>query len=567
MNLLNPAPLRTFCRTQRSWNPDRCWQFLALAVSILSGVFALAGDAFPSPASPITKSWPLSLTNFLAAALAQNERIQAQLVSFEATNRSARAERGIFEPNLVASADRVDNSRQNSSQQIVSLGTQLFAEQNNLYNGALEQLVPTGARVRLGYNLQDLRNTLQLNRFTKGEYISFVGVNLVQPLLKNAGSGATLTGIRVADLNTEIAWQEYRRAMFQILGGAESAYWGLFLAQEQLRALDESVKVAEGVLEDFKARAAAGNASNLDVLQAKADLSTRRLARGDAAQGLVDARARATGFIATTDSDPRGILTAETPPEMPPPDLGSNDHLHWMITLNPEYVAQRKRIEQEGVRVSYARNQRLPQLDLKASYGLNGLGETPARSWDQASGGNYPSWYLGVELRIPLLGDIRSRNELAAAKARKKSALLGLKDLETQLANALSTTLQRIRHDHEAIGDTETTVRLNQSLLETEMARLDVGRTSARHIMEVERDLLIAKINALGTVVRYNQSVIDLQVLEGTYLAKRSLEYSPYLVAARIRALITGEPKDSNLGHKWQNTPITPASATVLGEP
>jgi outer membrane protein TolC len=119
------------------------------------------------------------------------------------------------------------------------------------------------------------------------------------------------------------------------------------------------------------------------------------------------------------------------------------------------------------------------------------------------------------------------------------------------LANALNTSLQRISHDHESIADTAATVRLNQSLLETEIARLAVGRTSARHILEVERDLLIAKINALATTVRYSQSVIELEVLEGSYLEKRGLEYKPALVAGRIQALMTDERGKQLLNNAW----------------
>ena len=56
------------------------------------------------------------------------------------------------------------------------------------------------------------------------------------------------------------------------------------------------------------------------------------------------------------------------------------------MTISPASRAvtspQGKKVRQEELRVAYAKNQRLPQLDLKASYGLNGLGSTPGESWD-----------------------------------------------------------------------------------------------------------------------------------------------------------------------------------------
>ena len=50
--------------------------------------------------------------------------------------------------------------------------------------------------------------------------------------------------------------------------------------------------------------------------------------------------------------------------------------------LRPEYIATRKKIEREKIRVAFAKNQRWPQFDLKGSYGLNGLEDSVGSSWD-----------------------------------------------------------------------------------------------------------------------------------------------------------------------------------------
>lgn len=86
------------------------------------------------------------------------------------------------------------------------------------------------------------------------------------------------------------------------------------------------------------------------------------------------------------------------------------------IEANPDYLSRRKQIESSRIRLAYAQNQRWPQLDLKASYGLNGIGDSPSSSFDQITHSEFPAWSLGVELRIPLAGGIKSRAELAGAK-------------------------------------------------------------------------------------------------------------------------------------------------------
>jgi outer membrane protein TolC len=456
--------------------------------------------------------------------LQRSEKLQADATSLRATNLYSRAERGIFEPALVGSVEHNENRRQNTARDVVSLGNSLFDERNNSYTSALEFLVPSGARIRVGYSLRDINNNLQFGARTNGEFETFIGGNIVQPLLKNAGAAATRFAIRLADSNADIAKQEYRRALLQLIGGAESAYLGLYLAQEQLRTFEESVRVAETVLADFRIRAETGKASELDVLQAEADLSERNNGRRDAQQKLAEARARTAAFVATTERDLQGVLTAEPPAPVAPERLAFEDRWPTLFDFNPDYVAQRKRIDQEGIRVAFARNQRLPQLDVRASYGMNGLGQTTGESWDAVTSGEFPTWYVGAELRVPLGGDAKSRHELSAARDRQSASVLALKDLETQLANLLATSIHRVRNSHASIADTETTVRLNRTLLDTELARLDVGRIEARRVLEVERDLLIARLTALAAVVLYHQSTIDLEILTGTYLVKRGVE-------------------------------------------
>lgn len=545
-----------------------CLGVSALVVAALAGGWVRGEGPVTSEAT--APPWKVSLAGYRELVLANSERLQASLLNLEVTNRLAQAERGLFEPALVVSGQHEENRRENTTQQRISLGNSLFDEDNNLYQSALEFLVPIGTRIRVGTSLRDLHNNLQrISVFTNGEYEAFGGVSLVQPLLRNAGRAATLAGLRVGRLNQEIAWQDYRRSLGQLLGAAEASYWALYLAQEQLGAFDESVKVAEGVLSDSRARLAAGKAAELDVLQAEADLANRRHGRNEALQRLREARMRTVAYLGTTTRDPRGDLSADPPP-LPEgsDDLEFGKHWGFAHQQNPELLAARTRLEQEGVRLAYSRNQALPQLDLKASYGLNGLSDQPRAAADRAFTSDFPAWSVGLELRLPLGGDIRARNERGAAAARHRAAILGLQELENQVASGLQLALQRTRFHRGAIADTETAVRLNQNLLQTELARLEVGRAEARKVMEIERDLLVARITALASLVQYHQSRVELEVTCGVFLSRRQLERSRAEVARWRESLMSRPLPASASGRPLESTaPTRPAESSTIQTP
>ena len=189
------------------------------------------------------------------------------------------------------------------------------------------------------------------------------------------------------------------------------------------------------------------------------------------------------------------------------------------------------------MRLGYAKNQRLIQFDLRAR-GLNGLGDSPDSSWADIETRGFPSWSVGVEIHIPVLGGIKTRNELDAARIRLKQAALGLKDIEAQLVTALNTTMHKLRSSHASIGNYETVVNFNQNLLQTQLARLEVGKVESRKVLEVEADLLEAR-NALAEAkVLYQQALLELELIRGSILQSRDLEVDRRDLKARTEALL-----------------------------
>jgi len=111
--------------------------------------------------APITRD--MTLDELIQRVLARNESVQVRVMELEISRRKYRAERGIFEPEMVLGYEHQDNQREITSQDPFRLRPGTYEERNNLYNAGLETLVPTGARVRLGYSLRDLRNNQHIS--------------------------------------------------------------------------------------------------------------------------------------------------------------------------------------------------------------------------------------------------------------------------------------------------------------------------------------------------------------------------------------------------------------------
>ncbi len=521
------------------------------AVTVVAGISILCllgcQNLCASPSTNANEVVELRLTDYLQKVLDNNDTVQARILEAEAGFRKERGEHGIFEPEWDASINRVINKRTNNVQQAAEQSGQFFfSERNTIYDTGLQALLPTGGKVRIGYTLSDLVNNVNpfggLLTSTNSKFIqqyqTFIGVTLTQPLLKNAGAGYTLAGVRMAALESDIAFQEYRRQLMLTISQAESAYWNLYYAQEQLRFFRESVSLAESVLNDSQEKVNAGQGSELDVLEAQSGLALRKTKQNEALQSYYDAMSQVRAFTGAMPTEQRRELRATDIPATTNEPLSYADNFRNAFDLNPDFLVQRKKVAEENLRLGVARNQLLPELNLKAAYGYNGLGRTPGDSWDLVEGQEFPSWTVGAELTIPLAGNIKGRNQLAAARLTYQSALASLNGVQTEIANALDASLQKVRSWRDSIQSYETVVGFNENLLKTERERLKVGTIEPRKIFEVEADLLDSRQNLAQALVQSQRAMLQLQIVAGSLLKDRGLDMSRDELRQKTLALL-----------------------------
>ena len=493
---------------------------------VLCLVFACAGFLHAASAE---SSALVSLTReeCLLRVMEYNESVQIKEMEWRISQFKTKAEGAIFEPEFVGSYQHQKNFVLTTAQQRTSLGGSTNLDEiNDLYSSGVDYLLPTGGKLHGGYSVQKLKNNFDFQYGLTRQYQTFGGMSLSQPLLKNAGVAATTSGIRLAAGASEVAFQDYRRQMMLILAQAEASYWDLYYFQELDRILEESVNTAKKVFDDNRVRRDAGKASDLEVMEAESGLAIREARRNDARHKLIQAMNRLVTFFSGADEFHRRSVRALDHPVLRDEPVDYSSSMWEALQNNPDYLSQRAQLAQSNIRVSFARNQRLPQLDLTASYGLNGLGSTFDTSSATMQTGHYETWSIGVELRIPLEGGIKSRNELLAARMRKEEALLGLKSTEVDLSTAMDTSVKRIEGLRDSVADYQKVVDFNQRLLDAELSRLEVGKTDSQRVLQTEEKLFEAKRAVQEVLVDYQKAFLEWEIGKGTLLRSRRVDFS-----------------------------------------
>jgi outer membrane protein TolC len=271
-------------------------------------------------------------------------------------------------------------------------------------------------------------------------------------------------------------------------------------------------------------RVRTGKMAETEILEAKSGLSLRQSLLIQARYAVSASRNVARGLFSSYNAEGPGILSAADSMALEPvhPDLQTS--LSRAYKLRAEYLAGIDKLAKESIRVMYAQNQRYPQVDLKGSYGLNGLATDYGDSVDELFDTQYASWGVGVELRVPLSGDKKSRSELTAAKNRKRQALLELKSIEVALYNGVDTAIQQVISAAEQVRHYADAVDFNEQLLTVEIARLNAGKSNSRLVLEKEEDLLQARESTLESLVNYKLALINLHLAEGYLLVSLGYE-------------------------------------------
>jgi outer membrane protein TolC len=463
-----------------------------------------------------------NLQQLVVAAGRRNAQAIFQELGWRVAEETVNAERALYDPSVSASIGRNHLNRPNNAAEFYDQSFRnTFRERANEARAGLDGLLPTGARWSVEYRYVRRENDLVRQRYQdqyRREYESEFEIALRQPLLKDAGNAITTTRLRVAELEREIAFQRYRQRMLEVAGGAVAGYWDVFLAQGLRDMRQESVAVAERVLAGVEAQAAAGRAARTEVLEARAGLTQRRSELLSARLELVSAASRIRGLLNLGRAS-HPLQVAAVDPRFSSDDIrvSVDDSLSRALDNWPEYIITDLSNRQDRLRLDHAQNQEKPQLDARFSVGTTGLAVDAAEALSESRRSRFPSFTVGLEFRRPLQNTQAEANTRAAA-IRAQQSKLERGAAEQAIANTLLVRAERVDQLRGELRELMEASSLRRVILETEIERLQQGRSRVRDVLIREEDLIAARLAELKTRAEFERSIAALQLAEGTLL-------------------------------------------------
>lgn len=360
-----------------------------------------------------------------------------------------------------------------------------------------------------------------------------------QPLLRNLIWNQPWTEVQSSQTRREAADADFRRAVMDVVRDIEFAYWDLVASEEDLRVKRKSVETAKALLDQTQTQYEVGVVSKVEVVEAEAGVAAREFdqiqsenAYRTAQDTLID---RVLGPFLTPESRLE-IIPTDRPGEYIAYEIDVEEATQKAFRLRPELESARKEIERLAIQLKFAKNQRLPELNLEGSYGYTGLaGDEVVPSGNSAVDKSFGStfddyfdadgalqWSVKGVFSIPI-GNRAARHTVSRQEFELRRAGTQYKRTQQDVVLEVRRAARDLDSAQQGIEAAERRQRAAQEQFRAERIRLEQGESTPFDVLQREEDLADAESQRIAAFRVYRNSVAGLERAQGTILRSRNV--------------------------------------------
>ncbi|MEN6312164.1 MAG: TolC family protein [Acidobacteriota bacterium] len=488
------------------------------------------------------KELPLTLEDSIAKALKNNLNVAVEVISPGLAGETLSQAKEYYMPTFGLN---YGDSRDETPATWYLQSSDLLTSKVRNYGLSVSQQIPMGGSLAVSlasYKSDSNQSYMLINPY----YSSTLQFTFTQPLLRNFGWKVSRRSIIIAQNNLGISRSQFKSTLIETVYSVETAYWNLVYANENLKALQQSLELGRDLLTKTKKEVEVGQKAPIEVLNAEASVASREAGILQA-EALVKRSRDRLKVLLNLDADPavkgQTIVPADKP-VFKPLVISYDEALQKAMARRPDLESVKYNIDTKKIDFTVAKNRLLPQLDLelgKSSPGISGTTLDPdtglptgaavgsfRTSLRDAFKFKYNNWSVALALTIPL-GDMVGRANYAYAKLDLEQTQARLKNEEQQIALEVSDAVLTLETAAKSVDAYRIARELAEKQLEAEMKKLNVGLSTNYFVLQYQNDLANARSNELKALVDYNIAVAKISQVTGTTLETRNISLTDYI--------------------------------------
>ena len=406
--------------------------------------------------------------------------------------------------------------------------------------GIAQNLPWGGGNFSLGWDAakQTVNYTSQFNP----QLNSNLNFSYTQPLLRNFFIDAGRQQLLTARINENIADLQLRQQLIATERVVRNAYYDLIRAIGQLEVNRQSLELARTSLQQNERRVEVGTMAQIDILAAQAEVSRVEESVIVAEAGIKTAEDNLRTLILNpkqADYWAMQLVPTEQPTLTSQP-IDVEAAVRTALENRTDLAQFRRQLESSQLDIDYARNQKLPDVNLIAAYNTIGVGGTQyefqpgifppvPQSQVQRSftdtlrdvfGQDFKTWSVQLQINYPIGTSTADANH-AAARLQYEQQQNNFRDAELNITAQVRNAGRQVNTALQRVQSTERARQFAERRLEAENKRVTVGLSTTFELFQAQRDLAGVRQQELNAIIDYNRALVDFQAVQQAPLTGR----------------------------------------------
>jgi len=385
-------------------------------------------------------------------------------------------------------------------------GAAISSQLRGTYTAGFSQLLPTGTSLAVDAVMGRLSSNNNLSTYNPA-YTGTLTYSVGQHLLRDRGRVSTMRQILIGSNNEKISETQFEFQVTNLIAQAQKSYWDLVFAGEDLKVKQRSLDLAQQTLDENKLKVEIGTLAPIDVVQTQSDVASRREQFVVSTYNVTSAEDQIKK-LTSSDKDPSMFLTklqaSESPRNPENVDIPAlQEAVRTALENRPEMRQANLDLDNKHLDVNYTANQKLPILDVTATYNQNGTGGTqtvrgttlgsgqilkivPGGIFDafgQLFGYGYTGYTLGFSLTIPL-NNKAADADYSRALTEQRLSQSKLDVTAQQIALDVRNALTQVEMNRARIETAKTTRELAAQKLDAEQTKFNLGTSTLRFVLK-----------------------------------------------------------------------------------
>ncbi|MFH1857459.1 MAG: TolC family protein [Candidatus Omnitrophota bacterium] len=460
----------------------------------------------------------IGLVDCIAYALKNNSEIKIKRIEPKLKEKEIQIAKAAFEPTLSVDYTVHDNTETSTS--TLYPGTSKTNDSD--FSAALSGTLPTGTEYDIEFLTERYKSSVSTQ--TPNPYYSAEPkITITQPLFRDFGALVKGADIIIAQNNKQSSVENFKDTVMETITSTKTAYYNYLYYLENDTLLRISLERAQNLWSINKARYEKGLISSVDLLETEAALVAREKALLSAEANLRKAEddlKLITNLVDDPEAWNAALELIDANLEFKEEKADLLESLKNAFRHRPDYHAQKIDLKNRDIKITTAKNALFPTLDLKGSFGLNGLGSDYQEAIEKIDADD-KDWSVGLTFSLPWGGEDRAKFD--QRKLEKAQALIALKRLEQHIILEVRDKVRAVDIQRRQLEASKLSKEKEQKNYEAQKERYAAGEVSTHDMLDYQERLAQAELDEIKALIDYQTALIRLDQSEGLTLVKNDV--------------------------------------------